>query len=417
MGALSLLRGNRNYRHLFTASAISNLGDGVSALAFPWLATLITRDPLLISLVAFSTRLPWFLLSIPAGVWTDRFDRQRLMVWADITRFGLMGVVIALISGVAAFPVPETQALGMIAALSGLAFLLGCAEVLRDNAAQTALPSVVAKGDLEHANGQMWSVEQIMGSLVGPPLAGVLIAIAVPAAFLLDAVTFALAALLVWRMSFPPRARPARRSMRVEAGEAWAWMRGHPAVLRLAVMLGLLNALNLSVLTMLALYAQEVLELSAIGYGLLLTSEAVGGVLAGVFGPALVARVGRARSLHVALGIIAVAFALIGLVPAWPVVAAALMASMFAGVWWNVVTVSYRQRIIPDALLGRVNALYRFFGWGIMPAGVLGAGWLVAALEPGLGQPAALRVMYLLAGAGGAGLWLYALIRLRDLPQ
>ncbi len=177
-----------NYRFLFSATAISNLGDGVSALAFPWLATLITRDPLLVAFVAFSTRLPWLLLSIPAGVWTDRADRRQLMMRADLARLTLTAGVVGLIFAAPEFPVgdPTPYILG----LSALAFLLGCAEVLRDNAAQTVLPSVVPKDTLEHANGQLWSVEQVMGSFVGPPLAGLLIAYAVPAPFVVDALTF-----------------------------------------------------------------------------------------------------------------------------------------------------------------------------------------------------------------------------------
>ena len=87
----------RNFRLLFSASAVSNLGDGVSALAVPWLATLITRDPMLIAAVAFATRLPWLLFSIPAGVWTDRVDRRRLMVQADLFRMLLTFGIVAMI--------------------------------------------------------------------------------------------------------------------------------------------------------------------------------------------------------------------------------------------------------------------------------------------------------------------------------
>ena len=141
---MSLLVANRNYRLLFSASAISNLGDGISALAFPWLATLITRDPALIALVAFATRLPWMLFSIPAGVITDRRDRKTLMVQADMFRFILTAGVIALILSIDTIP-PEDTAHLYIYALSGLAFLLGSAEVIRDNAAQTVLPSIVKR--------------------------------------------------------------------------------------------------------------------------------------------------------------------------------------------------------------------------------------------------------------------------------
>lgn len=143
----------RNYRLLFSASAISNLGDGVSALAFPWLATLITRDPMLIAMVAFATRLPWLLFSIPAGVWTDRMDRRRLMVQADLVRMVLTFGVVAVILSAPEFPVAQAEL--YIAAISALAFLLGSAEVLRDNAAQTMLPAVVFPDQLERANGQL----------------------------------------------------------------------------------------------------------------------------------------------------------------------------------------------------------------------------------------------------------------------
>ena len=77
---MTLSRTNKNYQLLFLASAVSNLGDGVSALALAWLASLITRDSILIAFVAFSTRLPWLLCAISAGVMADRYDRKSLIV-------------------------------------------------------------------------------------------------------------------------------------------------------------------------------------------------------------------------------------------------------------------------------------------------------------------------------------------------
>ena len=403
---------SRNYRLLFGASAVSNLGDGVSALAFPWLATLVTRDPALIALVAFATRLPWLLFAIPAGVLTDRGDRRRMMAQADVLRLLLSGGVIGLIVAVPALP-PEHGAASLILALSALAFLLGCAEVIRDNAAQTMLPSVVPAGDLERANGRLWSVEQVMGAFVGPPLAGVLIALAVPAPFALDAAAFGLAAWLVWCIALPPRIAPPRRSLRAETAEGLRWLMAHPTLLRLAVMLGLVNALGTMAVTVLILVSQERLGLSAVGHGALLTAGAAGGVLGGLACPALAARIGGQRSLMLALAVFPVPFLVIGLTSSVAVVAAALFVEMLAGLLWNVVTVSYRQRLIPDALLGRVNALYRFFGWGMMPLGALLGGWVVALAEPQVGREAALRAPYLLAAAGSVGLLLYGRARLR----
>jgi len=409
---MGLFLTNRNYRKLFTASAITNLGDGVSALAFPWLATLITRDPALIAFVAFAGRLPWFLLSIPAGVITDRYSRQRLMVQADLFRLVLTLGVIALIYSLPSLPPPDSAG-GYILALSGLAFLLGAGEVLRDNAAQTALPSVVGKGDLERANGQIWSIEQIMGAFVGPPLAGVLIALAVPAPFALDAITFGVSAWLIARMAFAPRRPAPKRSAWVAMREGISWIKAHPTVLRLAIMLGVMNALAMTSLTMLVLFSQEVLGLGAFGHGMLLTAGAAGGVLGGLLGPGIAARLGNTRSLHLALIVFPLVFVAIALSSNVWIVAAALFVEMFVGILWNVVTVSYRQRIIPDDLLGRVNSIYRFFGWGLSPIGALLGGWIVVLVEPELGRIIALRAPFILAGIGMAGLWVYGLFRLR----
>jgi len=131
---MNILVTNRPYRLLFFATAVSNLGDGVSAL------------------VAFANRLPWFLFSIPAGVLVDRRDRRLLMIQADMFRLLLTTGVIALVFSIPVFP-PEGNPLTFILALSGLALLLGTSEVIRDNAAQTVLLSIVLNSDLEAANG------------------------------------------------------------------------------------------------------------------------------------------------------------------------------------------------------------------------------------------------------------------------
>nr|WP_325249483.1 MFS transporter [Amylibacter sp.] len=409
---MSLLSSNRNYRLLFSASAISNLGDGVSALAFPWLATLITRDPTLIAFVAFATRLPWLLFSLPAGVITDRGDRQRLMVMADLLRLLLTAGVIALISILPDLP-PDDSANWYILGLCGLAFLLGSAEVVRDNAAQTALPSVVAAGDLERANGQIWSIEQIMGSFIGPPLAGLLIAYAVPAPFALDAVTFAVAAWVVWLIVVPPRSAPIRRTMWVETKEGFMWLVQHPKLMRLAIMLGVSNMLTVMALTILVLFSQEILGMSGVGHGLLLTAGAAGGVVGGLACPNIAARLGPERSLQVVLCLFPIMFIVIFLTSNVWVVAFALFIEMFAALLWNVVTVSYRQRLIPDGLLGRVNSIYRFFGWGMMPVGALLAGYVVSMAEPQFGRELALRAPYALASCIAVVLAAYGLLRLR----
>lgn len=407
-----LIQRNRNYRLLFSATAVSNLGDGISALAFPWLASLLTRDPFLIALVAAAGRVPWLLFTAPAGVITDRVSRQRLMVWADVVRAGLTCAVILLILSV---PQMEAGASDVtVWGLAALAFLLGMAEVLRDNAAQTALPSLVAKGDLEQANGQLWSVEQIMGSFIGPPLAGVLIAIAVPMPFVFDAVSFALAAGLVACITFPERAaalvtQSVWRDLR--DGVAWLWQ--HKTILQLAILLGFINAASTGYATLLILYAQEVLGLNAAGYGLLMMIGAAGGVAGGLIGPKLVKRFGG-QAMFLGTQVLFLADPLaVWLTSSTIAVGAGMFISMFAAVTYNIVTVSYRQRAIPDALLGRVNSLYRLFGWGMMPVGILAGGALVAATEGTLGREAALRLPFAIGAVLLALMFAYSASRIR----
>lgn len=407
----ALVKTNRNYRLLISASSVSNLGDGIAMVALPWLATLLTTDPLLIAAVAAAQRLPWLLLSLPAGVLTDRADRRMLMVRADLVRVFLMIAVLAMVL-TATPPSPATAGLAAILPLIVIAFLFGSAEVIRDNAAQTVLPSIVAHADLERANGQMWSAEQITGQFIGPPLAGLLIASSVALPFGVDIWAYALSAALVWLIVLPPSAPRTSAPFLPSLVQGLSWMRRRPMVLRLALMLGAINAVFAGGMTILVLYAQEVLHLSATGYGLLLTVGAMGGVVGGLAAPTVAARLGMRASLLAAL-VVFTAINLILWLAASPLMAGiALFLEAAAAMLWNVVTVSYRQRLIPDDILGRVNAVYRFFGWGAMPFGSMAAGALVAVLTPPLGRVAALHMPYLAAAIVCGALTLYAFIRL-----
>ena len=408
---MKLLRTNRNYRLLFSASSISNLGDGIAALAFPWLATLLSRDPFAIAMVAMAMRMPWFLFSLPIGVLTDRLDRRLLMVQADIFRTLLTLGIITLIFSVG--PLPAENRDHLIWILAGAAFLMGSAEVFRDNAAQTMLPSVVSKDDLEAANGQMWSAEQIMGSFVGPPLAGVLIALWVPLPFSVNALTFALSAWALWCIRMTKTAPSTRRHFLTELSEGMRWMWQHKIILRFALMLGILNALTTMTMTVFVLFSQEILGLNAAAHGMLMTAGALGGVAGGILCPKIISRLGPQRSVLAALALFPIPALVIFFTSNVWIVAIALFAEMFAAILWNIVTVSYRQRFIPDALLGRVNSVYRFFGWGMMPVGAFAAGVIVDVAQPGLGRELSLRLLWGIAAAGNTLLFLYGTFRLK----
>lgn len=402
--AQPLLLRNRNYRLLFSAGALTNLGDGVVVLALPWLATMLTRDPLAIAAVTAAGFAPWLLFALPAGVVTDRADRRRLILRADLMR---AAIVLGILALALAQPGP-----GAVWLLAGLAFLLGCAEVLRDNAAQTILPALVDKPDLEAANGQMWSAEQITGQFIGPPLAGVLIGIGIAVPFGLDAAVLVLAAGMVWLIALPHQAQPVQ-GFRAALTEGIAWMRGDAALLRLALVLGAVNFLSMATITVQVLFAQDVLGMGPAAYGLVLSVGAAGAVAGSLGAPWMTRRLGVQPCLYLAMGIWATGYAVIGLSAHGVVMAGALFANMAASMLWNVITVSWRQRRIPGPVLGRVNSIYRFFGWGTMPLGALAGGAVVAMLEPGLGREAALRAPFLIAAVLSLGLLAYGRARVR----
>ena len=152
---------NRNFRLLFASALATNLGDGLIAVAVPWLATLLTDDPVLIGLVAAARHLPWALFALPAGVLTDRHDHHRLILGADAARLVLSVALMTL-------ALTASPGTGPVLGLAALAFLLGAAEVLRDNTAQTFLPDVVDKSQLAEPVQVLWMVlGDIFGALIG----------------------------------------------------------------------------------------------------------------------------------------------------------------------------------------------------------------------------------------------------------
>ncbi|HEX2029601.1 MAG TPA: MFS transporter [Nitriliruptorales bacterium] len=368
-----------NYWKLWTASAISNLGDGIDATALPLLAAALTRDPLLFAGVAVAARLPWLLFALQSGAIADRVDRRRLMAHTNLVRFALMGVLgVAVLTGWAS-----------IWLLYAVAFLLGIAETLFDNASQAIMPALVPRDQLETANGRLFAAEIATNQFVGPPLGGLLFAVLAALPILLDAGTFAISAGLIFAVtgSFTTRAAtegPRQRLRRdIRVGLTWLWR--HRLLRTLGLMLGLANGMGMVVFAIFPLFALDVVGVNEVGLGLLFTAGAVGSVLGSLVAARVVARIGRGPAL---IGSVVGFGAPLIVVAAWPdvlVVGAAQAVIGFASVVWNVITVSLRQTIIPDALLGRVNSVYRFLGWGSMPLGSLLGG--VLAREFGLRTP------------------------------
>ena len=415
-----------SYWKLWTATAISNLGDGVSMVAYPWLASAVTRSPILIAAAGFASRLPWLIFTLHAGVLTDRFDRRKLIVAMDFMR----GVLTVFVGLVVFFNKDSFPALDELSTITNLetnwpiyftllitAFLFGLAEVLRDNSAQTLMPSVVDKENLEKANGRMWSAESLTNSFIGPPLGSLLIGVAIFIPFFFDAVSFFFAVALIASLkgTFKPVAddKPREKiNFKAEIKEGYAWLWAHPLLRPMAIILGSMNGLGTMVGATFILFAQEVLETSVFTFALLGTAGAVGGTVGGLLAPKISAKLGSGRSLAMTLAAAPIGSLIIALTTTWQVVWVVVVFETFFAVLWNTITVSLRQSIIPTHLLGRVNSVYRFFAWGSIPIGMFVGGGLVSALTLVLSRENALRAPYLFGVVLGLLLWALAAPRL-----
>ena len=365
------------YHRLFAASTVSNLGDGMFLIALPLVAADLTRAPTQLAAVTFALRLPWLLFALVAGALVDRSDRRRVMWIADVVRA-------VLVAGLALAVLTDQHSIVLLCVVG---FALGIAETFFDNAAQTIMPSLIDDpDDLPKANGRLFSAETIANNFVGPPLGGLLVAVAASVPFWINAASFLAATALI--ASIPGSFRAARtaegadaprRSLRSEIAEGVRWLRGHRLLRTLALLLGLMNLWFTAAFSILVLFAQDILDLGDVGFGVLATSMAFGSVLAGVVTSRLERRFGPGPLLLAgAFGIALTQLAVGPLSNPW-LVGLMLAASGFFAVLWNVVTVSLRQTIIPDELLGRVNSVYRFLGWGGMPIGALLGGVLADA--------------------------------------
>ena len=363
------------YRKLWAASTISNLGDGVTLVAGPLLAASLTRDPALVAGPTFAQQLPWLLFSLPSGALVDRLDRRLLMGTVDAFRAVVIGVLgLAVLGGWASLPL-------MYAAF----FLLGTAETLFANASLAILPSVVPKESLEKANGRLFAAELVTNQFAGGPIGGALFAVAAAIPFLLDAGTFAASAALI--LALRGRFRPTRPEGSAEIGlvgeitEGIGWLARHRLLLVLAIMLGAGNLTFSATFSILVLFAQDVLGLGSVGYGLLLTAMGVGGLFGSLLAERIGGWLGTGRALFLVALIEGPTFAAIVLSGNPFVVGALLALDGLVAFAWNVLTFALRQVLIPDVLLGRVTSVYRLVGVGSGAIGALIGGLLARELS------------------------------------
>ena len=381
-----------NYWRQLAATAVSNIGDGMVQAAAPLLTLSLTRDTRLIAGVSFAAMLPWLVLTLPAGVYIDRFERKHLMVVANIIRAILFGVI-----AVAA----ATQNLN-IWVFMVILLGVGACEVIFDMSAQAFLPSIVPKELLEKANGRLYSVEMIFNSFLGLPLGAWLFVLAVGVPFGVNAASFAIAAALVASIRLPivevedvVVAAPAK-SFRKDLREGMQWLWANELVRTLAIMLGIINMAAMFGNAIFVKYAADELGVTGRGFGLLLSVMAVGSIIGGMVGDRIAKRLGVARSIIFSYAILGLGGIVYVVLPrVWAIMIAVAVFGV-ASMTWNIVTVSLRQRIVPTELFGRVNSVYRFIGTGSTAIGALAGGFI--AYRYGLRAPYLAATILGLAG-------------------
>ncbi len=360
-----------SFRWLLGASWVSNIGDGLVIAAGPLLVASETREPMLVALAAVMQYLPWPIFGLFAGVIADRVDRRRLVAVADCCRI----VVLAVLAGT--IFTGEVN----IALVLGAIFLLGVGETFADTTTSTLMPMLVAKPDLGIANARVMTGIVTLNQLAGPPIGAVLFGLGRTLPFVTQAVLIGVSVVLVLRIQLPAHGRrtsaraadsPAS-SVRSDILEGMRWVRHHAAVRTLVLTIVTFNVTFGAAWSVLVLYSLDRLGMGQVGFGLLTTSMACGGILGTLSYGWLERHVSLGTVMRVGLVIETLTHLVLALntVP-WVAMVVFFVFGAHAFIWGTIST-SVRQRAVPTHVQGRVASVYMIGVTGGMVVGsVLG---------------------------------------------
>lgn len=350
---------NRDYVLLWCGQTVSIIGTQVSTIAFPLLVLALTNSPIRAGIVGAARTLPYLLFTLPAGALVDRWDRKRVMIACNAASgIALASVALSLLLGTITIP--------HIAIVS---FVEGAASVFFGLAEAGALPQVVAKGQLSTAvaQGQM---QYAVGGIIGPPLGGALYAAASLLPFAVDAGSYAVAGCSVAAV----RARlqevrdVARRSLRAEIGEGVAWLWRHPLIRFMAVLTGSLGIGSTGFVLIIVVLAREQGASSAL-IGTIFAVSGVAGILGAFIGAWIERHLPFGRAIVGVIWCFTLTDALYAVAGTPALLMVVVGLQMLLVPTYDIVQYTYRIAIIPDALQGRVNSVFRLISWGVRPLG------------------------------------------------
>jgi predicted MFS family arabinose efflux permease len=350
----------------------------------------LTRNPLAIAALDIAYTGPRILAVLGIGVMIDRADRRRLLYLSNFAQAVVFAVLCILqLAGAVSMPV-----------LYVIFASIGLIETLADSSAFAVLPQAVATEDLDKANSQIAATQLILDEFVGPPVGGLLFAIAAFAPMGINVLAFGVAGLSYFslRRTYAVRGgrtRP-RHTICADIKEGVTWLRQNQIIRTLTIIGALASVGYMIPFSYLVLYTNRVLGLNAVGYGLLLSASALGGLLGSWVAGRIRSRIGYGWSIVAALTLGAAAFAVISATTNIVVVAVALAVYICHAVAWNVLASSVRQKIVPPEFMGRVGSVSKLLGLIGLAIGALAGGWLAGTF--GLRFPFAAAAV-LFAGA------------------
>lgn len=371
-------RQRSSLRALIGATYVSTLGDGAFLAAAPLAAAAITKNPSAVAVVAAAQYLPWLLISPVAGAYVDRWNKRATLVWFDSIRAVALLVLASLV----------LLDVNSIPALAAVAFFIVVGQIFADTATQTVVVELAGREaeSLNKANGHLSSAGTLGKSLAGPPVGSLSFAVLPWLPFVLDALTFALSAVVLRRLpDGPARDSGEQASVAAAIRAGVRFLVSHRDLRILCVLVSMANLANFMSLATFVLFATERLDVTPAAYGALLAAGSVGGVAGGFAARHVVTRLGARGAITIGLIAGAIAWPMIGVVASPWIAGGILVVIEFCAAVTTVVAISARQQLTPAELLGSVISAFRTVGAGAAPLGAFIGGLIATTM--GLSAP------------------------------
>jgi MFS family permease len=379
----------KTFNKIWSASLASNVADGILKTAAPLLAATLTKDPVIISLLAALVMLPWLLFAIPIGGLIDRMDRRLAIAVANASRL-VLGATLTIFVATGIINIPL---------LYLVAFLIGIAEVAYDTASQSLLPLVLKKDQLERGNARMEIGAVTVGEFIGAPISGLLYASAIVLPFISGTLAVGAATVLILFVPVNYMHDMATKKTKAEIAQTGYWedirfginyLVSNKTLLRLVIFTASVGFFFSSTGSTVVLFLTQELGVSVAAFGLVGTAGAIGSIIGSILAPKVSVKIGRTKAMALALLTSSGLTLGAGFAPNFAIFYFVIVLTSLSISIWNILLMSTYHQIIPNELFGRIHGTRRTLVWGMMPIGALLGGILATV---------SLRTPYFVGGA------------------